>query len=700
MNVVDEMMPGQADAGRILIVEDEQVVALDIETKLTHFGYRVAGNVMSGEEAIESALKLRPDLILMDIRLSGKIDGIQAAEIINKEIYCPVIFLTAYSDDTTLTRAKQATPFGYLVKPFKAPDLRCMIDVALHKHRRDAQLREQKKWFFTLLHSMGDAVVATDHEGRIKYLNPVAETLTGWTNDEVSGRQERGILSFVDENNDGLESPIHRALQSGEVQTLGDDARLVAKTGHKIPIDDSASPIKDERGTVLGGVMVFRDASERWRKDAEVRSLNADLDRWTAQRTAALMKANIALERASRMKSDFLCSLSHEFRSPLNAIIGFSELFNEGCFGALSPQQQDAIQAIGDGGSRLLALVNDFLDPSVIMNEPTTLSPNSKGIHDLLQEALCTVSGSASQKQIELRLDCPDLERLCVKNWCVIKQIVCDLLGNAVKFTPAGGMVEVSARRVRRDQVRLSSLPEWDTLQFPLPDNAFEEFLEIKVSDNGIGIASCDLPHLFQDVVQNDASSTRPDESADLGLMLIKYLCELHGGAVAVESKEGLGSCFTFWLPWQTQDRQPQAEEPALLHQSPLAQEAHCILVVEDAPDKLMQTVAMLQDAGHQVIEATTAQQGIDLARERHPDLIFMDIGLPDMSGLEATQLLKKDSQTRDIPIVALTAFAFKGGQQQILEAGCDGYIAKPIRLSKLQETLQTLRRCGREAEI
>ena len=265
---------GSGAVYRILIVEDERIVALDIEDTIEGLGYQAAGRAASGEDAIEQSAKLHPDLILMDIRLGSGIDGIEAAQRIGEQQGCPIIYLTATGDERTLLRAKQSNPYGYLIKPFKAQELRCAMEVALHKHETEVMLREQDRWFSTTLRALGDGVAITDTAGNIKFLNPAAEALTGWSDAEAAGRPVEEILPLCSkESGLPIDNPIRRALEDGKTQTLEDGTVLLGRTGNAIPIGDKATRIVDDDGRLLGGVMVFRDVTEQHTTQERIRHL-------------------------------------------------------------------------------------------------------------------------------------------------------------------------------------------------------------------------------------------------------------------------------------------------------------------------------------------------------------------------------------------------------------------------------------------
>ncbi len=248
----------------ILIVEDEVIVAADLASKLDNLGYETVGTASTGQEAVEMALRHDPNLILMDIQLDGPMDGIEAAEAIRTLRDTPVIYLTAHSDPSTLARAKTTGPFGYILKPFEERDLATQIELALHKHQAERQLREQREWLRVTLTSVGDGVIATDDRGRVSFINPVAESLTGWTMAEAQGRPLKEIFHIINEyTREPVDDPFFRVLRTGALVRLANHTVLIHKDGKETPIDDSGAPILDEEGHVQGIVLVFRDISER-----------------------------------------------------------------------------------------------------------------------------------------------------------------------------------------------------------------------------------------------------------------------------------------------------------------------------------------------------------------------------------------------------------------------------------------------------
>jgi PAS domain S-box-containing protein len=249
---------------RILIVEDEGIIAKDIQSTLNRLGYSVIGIASSGEEAIKKAMEIHPDIVLMDIVLEGAMDGVEAAGYIHDHFDIPVVYLTAYSDDTTLQRAKITEPFGYILKPFHEKELYTTIEMALYKHTMQRKLKESEQWLATTLKSIGDAVIATDTGKLITFMNPVAEALTGWKQQEAIGKPLKKVFKVINgKTGKQADDPVAKVLREGVIVGLANHTVLIAKDGTKRSVDDSGAPIIDDKGKIIGVVLVFRDITER-----------------------------------------------------------------------------------------------------------------------------------------------------------------------------------------------------------------------------------------------------------------------------------------------------------------------------------------------------------------------------------------------------------------------------------------------------
>jgi PAS domain S-box-containing protein len=262
-----------SDEKQILVVEDEIIVGMDIQRRLKNLGYIVPVVVSSGEEAITKVRENKPDLVLMDINLHGEMDGIETASQIHSFSEIPVIYLTAYTDGKTLERAKITEPYAYIIKPFKDRELQINLEIAFHKNRMEKllkeserSLREKNQWLVAVIESIGDAVIATDPEGKIRLMNPIAEALTGWKQEDAIGKTLVSVFNIISEGTGELiEDPVKKAIREDVFYGLADHTVLLTKAGMKIPVDIIGSTIKIDGNSIIGIVLIFYDVFERTR---------------------------------------------------------------------------------------------------------------------------------------------------------------------------------------------------------------------------------------------------------------------------------------------------------------------------------------------------------------------------------------------------------------------------------------------------
>jgi signal transduction histidine kinase/ActR/RegA family two-component response regulator len=355
--------------------------------------------------------------------------------------------------------------------------------------------------------------------------------------------------------------------------------------------------------------------------------------------------ANAQVRENSRLKSEFLANMSHELRTPLNAILGFSEILKDNLAGKMTAaQQHDCLENIHASGRHLLNLVNDVLDLSKIEAGRLELQYEEFPVGGCIAEVLTVVRPLAERSGVSLEVDIDNENALLRADKGKFKQILYNLLSNSIKFTPEGGQATVKARvRPRAGQ------------------------LVLQVKDTGIGIDPQHHDQIFSEFFQVQAADDRPFEGTGLGLALVRRLVGLHGGAIKVDSQLGRGTTMTVTLP---------------LHGlRPDGRTRNRILVIEDNPSSLELSTLVLSGQGFLVDTATDGQQGLQKAKAQAYDLILMDVQLPGIDGLTVTRLLKADPRTAHTPIVALSARAMVGDEKEALEAGCSGYITKPIEV-------------------
>ena len=283
---------------KILVVEDEGVVALSIQKKLINLGYEVPAMVASGQEAILQATKTQPHLVLMDIMLAGDMDGIEAAAHIRATLDIPIIYLTANSDDKTLQRAKNTQPHGYLLKPFEDRELYTVVEMALSRHQMEKQLKENEQWLATTLKSIGDGVITTDKAGVITFMNREAQQLTGWMLVEAVGKPLEDIFKvFDEETTSSIDNPVIKALQQGYASSQAKFYTLIDRDKTEISIEYNANPIRDDTQQITGVVVAFRDVSQRKQAEERLEQYRDHLEELVTERTFELSRANEQLQR-------------------------------------------------------------------------------------------------------------------------------------------------------------------------------------------------------------------------------------------------------------------------------------------------------------------------------------------------------------------------------------------------------------------
>ena len=293
-------------AHKILVVEDERILASNIRKSLQKLGYSVSEINKSGEDAIKKVAETHPHLVLIDICLAGEVDGVQVADIIQNHFHVPVVYLTKGSEYKTLHKNQLSEPFSYIVKPFLESDLHIAIETALHKHQNKNILYEEKQRLAAIINSMGCAVIVTDANGCIQMMNPIAELITGWKQSEVFGKDLVEVVNLVDKDvGKTIENLARYVIEAGEVLNLRENCTLITKDGKEIAIGDNVSLIRDHNGNITGAVLVFQDITKRKQTEAQL-IRNAFYDGLTElpNRVLFIDRLRQAIERSKR-RSDY-----------------------------------------------------------------------------------------------------------------------------------------------------------------------------------------------------------------------------------------------------------------------------------------------------------------------------------------------------------------------------------------------------------
>jgi PAS domain S-box-containing protein len=492
--------------------------AADVLNRITPADISDPQEVIARAEALslELATPITPGFEALVFKASRGIEDIYELTYIRKDgsRFPAIVSVTALRD-------AQERIIGYLLI---GTDNTARKQIEAAQALLDQRLRDQQFYTRSLIESNIDALMTTDPQGIISDVNQQMMSLTGRTRDELIGAPCKNF--FTDPVR--ADAAIKRVLTENRVNNY--ELTVRALSGEETVVSYNAATFYDRERKLQGVFAAARDITERKRFDR------------------TLQEKNIELEHATRMKSEFLATMSHELRTPLNAIIGFSEALKDGLLGKMGDGQQEYVVDIFTSGQHLLSLINDILDLSKVEAGMMALELEAVDLNALLASSMTVVRAKAAAQHIGLELETDAHLGVPQLDMRKTKQIAYNLLSNAVKFSASGGRVAVRARRVPRSVVGTIA-GAWPVQAFPLADNDYGEFLELSVTDGGIGISPANMGKLFQAFTQIDSSLARRFEGTGLGLAMVKQLAELHGGSVAVASAEGEGACFTVWLP-------------------------------------------------------------------------------------------------------------------------------------------------------
>jgi len=625
--------------------------AVDVLNKITPAHISDPQEVIARASALslEFSMPIAPGFEALVFKASRGIEDIYELTYIRKDgsRFPAVVSVTALRD-------AQNRIIGYLLI---GTDNTARKQIEEERTKLDQRLRDQHFYTRSLIESNIDALMTTDPRGIITDVNKQTEALTGCTRDELIGAPFKNY--FTDPER--AESGIRRVLREGKVTDYELTAR--ARNGALTVVSYNATTFHDRDRVLQGVFAAARDVTELRRFEKTLQQKNAEL------------------EDANRMKSEFLANMSHELRTPLNAIIGFSEVLKDGLIGDMTDQQRGFIGDIFSSGKHLLLLINDILDLSKVEAGKMLLDLELLQIDSLLGNSLSIIREKAASRQIRLTVDATGELGSMYADGRKVKQIVYNLLSNAVKFTGERGQVTLRARAVPRAEVGVLAGP-WAGRSSALTDDEFSEFLEISVADSGIGISADGLEKLFQPFSQIDSGLARKFEGTGLGLAMVKLLVELHGGAVAVESAVGEGSCFTVWLPLRATEGTTKAPIGARIQELSGAPVA---LVVEHDLKSAELIRLQLEADGFQVLHADSAEAALTLAVEYPLSLITLEIMLPDMDGWEFLARVKKMPSLSRVPVVIISIVA---DRNKGFALGAAAVLEKPISRKELLDSL------------
>jgi PAS domain S-box-containing protein len=535
-----------------------------------------------------------------------------------------------------------------------------------------------------ILNSTDYSIISTTPEGIIQTFNVGAQTMLCYTADEVIGQVSPALFhdaQEIEQQAKLLSSELDRPI-SPDFEVFAAKPRLgittdqewtyIRKDGSRFPVQLSITALRNPSGKVIGFLEIGKDITRQKQADEQLRQTNEQLT-----------LANAELARATRLKDEFLANMSHELRTPLNAILGMAEGLQETVFGSLTERQQRAIATIERSGRHLLELINDILDLAKIEAGKLDLQISEVSVSSLCDASLVFVRQMALKKQIHLKTDIPEDIGSIQADDRRLRQVLINLLSNAIQFTPAGGTVSLEVKVASGSSV--APLPVIHDGQ-PEASASPSIYLCFSVTDTGIGIAPENLDKLFQPFMQVDNRLNRQHAGTGLGLALVRQITELHGGYVTVCSQMGQGSCFTIWLPYLSPVA-VSADDPHADHLLP----THSIqaLVIEDSQVAAAQITRYLEEIKIQTIIHPWGEGVVEAVARLNPALVILDILLPNMSGWEVLTQLKTNPQTSPIPVIIISVV---DERRRGLAQGAFEYLVKPITRSQLWNAISKLR--------
>ncbi len=524
------------------------------------------------------------------------------------------------------------------------------IGTSIAKKKAAIAINDSEEQFRSLAQTASEAIIIINDEGNIIFWNEAANNMFQYTTDEVIGKDLHKLLTpskYIDQANKGFS----KFRETGKGDILGKTQSLegIRKDGTIFPLELSVSKfLKNGKWHATGFI---RDITQRKKDEEELR------------------QAKEKAEESDRLKTAFLANMSHEIRTPMNAILGFSELLS---MSDLSDEERtEFIKLIQNNSNSLLNLINDIIDIAKIEAEQLHIHTTEFSINELLNDILKTYSeikNNQDKGNIELVLNIPDPKKdlFLFSDQNRVNQVVSNLVGNSLKYSEKG-KIEFGYKLIVKDQ---------------------QNFIEFFVKDNGIGIPENKIDVIFDRFRQGDDSYTREYGGTGLGLAISKNIAKLLNGFINVESKINVGSTFYFTLPLTLSSKTQSNEEKKERINNSIDFSGKTILIAEDVESNYLLLETYLSKSKAKIIWAKNGQEALDECKKNDAiDIILMDMQMPELNGYEATLKIKEFCPK--MPIIAVTAFALAGDREKILEAGCDNYLSKPVKVNVLYEMIQ-----------
>jgi len=616
--------------------------AADVMNRITPADISDSQEVIARAKAlsVELGTPITPGFEALVFKASRGIEDIYELTYIRKDgsRFPAIVSVTALRD-------AQEAIIGYLLI---GTDNTARKQVEEEQKKLDQRLRDQQFYTRSLIESNIDAIMTTDPYGIITDVNKQMEALTDCTRDELIGAPFKNYFTDPERAEAGIKQVL------SEKKITNYELTVRARDGMETVVSYNATTFYDRDRKLQGVFAAARDVTERKRLDQVLQEKNIELE-----------SARSVAEKANLAKSEFLSSMSHELRSPLNAILGFSQLM-ESDSPPPTASQKESIGQILQAGWHLLKLIDEILDLAKVESGHVPLSQEPVSLAEVMLECQGMVEPQAQQRGIQMSFPQSDIPFFVRADRTRVKQVLINLLSNAIKYNIKHGTVEVQCNENKPGRIRVS------------------------VRDSGEGLSPEKLLQLFQPFNRLGQES-RGEEGTGIGLVVAKRLVELMGGTIGVESTVSVGCVFWFELLSVAEPQFSAGASAVTAAQQQVSRQSrlHTLLYVEDNPAnlKLVEQIIVRHHDIH-LLTAVNGKSGIEIALTSQPDVILMDINLPGINGFEALRILRSDSMTAHIPVIALSANAMPLDIEKGLNAGFFRYLTKPIKVNEFVETV------------
>ena len=628
---------------RIMVVENQNIMAMDMRSRLEALGYEVSDVVPSGEEAVKKARESRPDMVLMDIELKGKMDGIEAAGLIGRRYQIPIIFLAALVSDELLKRAKATGPYGYLVKPVGEKELQSAIEISLYKRDMERRLRKSEKRYRTIADFTYDWEYWIGPRGQLIYVSPSCERITGYVPDEFIN--DPVLLEKIVHADDYSAVVSYINQEQTREKAFSIDFRIITRSGEERWISHKCQPVYDIDGNYLGRRASNRDISKR-------KKMQEELLKTKKLESLGVLAGGIA----------------HQFNNALNSITGHTALLEIGY-----PEDEkimDYAKAMKQSARRMAHLTSQLLayaGGGKYNAQPVSMSEFIEGSLPLIQHTL--------DPDIHLKTDLPpDILNVKVDR-TQMQMTLSAIIDNSNEAIEGSGSITITTRNVEIDQ---------EFINAHHPGFKPGPHVCLSIEDDGKGMDEETRERIFEPFF------TTHFIGRGLGMASVYGIVTNHNGSVTVDSEPGKGTAVTIYLPaisagGREQKKTKVVAEPAV----DLPTGEGTVLIIEDEETLVDLFKQILEILGYNVLLATTGKDAVEAAKtfDGRIDLALLDIKLPDMSGNQIYPLIMESRP--DMKVLVCSGYSIDGPVQEILDAGAEGFVQKPFSIPTLAKKLK-----------